>query len=186
MFGRFLGRPPSSAPICINLGGVCCFVWLTRYWGIVTVPGFPRVNRPQTTWGGRILILHLNYVDGYIGPLSFLSFLGFEFPLLFLFDRPGRPTTTPLTTRGFCPGGSVVFTKSNILLKKLNRKGLLIRKMFESRNIIQKWNAEKKLLVLAFTGSLGSAIHGGGLAHWPNTLIHDTWRAYQRIRAYSG
>ena len=21
----------------------------------------------------------------------------------------------------------------------------------------------------------------GGLTYWPNTLIHDTWRAYQRI-----
>jgi len=27
---------------------VCFFVLLNRYWGIVTVPGFPRVNRPQT------------------------------------------------------------------------------------------------------------------------------------------
>jgi len=33
---------------------------------------------------------------------------------------------------------------------------------------------------------LGSSIHGGGLAYWPDTLIHDTWRAYQRIRAYWG
>jgi len=31
---------------------------------------------------------------------------------------------------------------------------------------------------------IASAIHGGGLAYWPNTLIHDTWRAFQRIRAY--
>ena len=34
---------------------VCCFILLTRYWGIDTVPGFPRVNRfvlffnPQTS-----------------------------------------------------------------------------------------------------------------------------------------
>jgi len=26
---------------------VCCFVLLNRYWGIVTVTGYPRVNRPQ-------------------------------------------------------------------------------------------------------------------------------------------
>jgi len=51
---------------------VCCFVLLTRYWGIVTVPGFPCVNRPQTTWGGRILALHLNYVAAYTRPLLFL------------------------------------------------------------------------------------------------------------------
>jgi len=38
-----------------------CFVLLTRYWGIVTVPAFPRLNRHQTiNWGGWILTLHLN------------------------------------------------------------------------------------------------------------------------------
>ena len=47
---------------------------LTRYWGIVTVPECPRVNRPHMlTWGGRILTLHLNYVAGYTSPLLFLS-----------------------------------------------------------------------------------------------------------------
>jgi len=52
---------------------MCCFVLLTRYWGIVTVPGCPRVNRPQIiTWGGRILTLHLNYVAGHTGPLLLL------------------------------------------------------------------------------------------------------------------
>jgi len=40
----------------------------------------------QTTWGGRILTLHRNYVAGYIGPL------------LFLFERTQQ--LTPLTTRG--------------------------------------------------------------------------------------
>ena len=31
---------------------LCCFVLLNRYWGIVTVPGLHRVNRPQIlTWG---------------------------------------------------------------------------------------------------------------------------------------
>ena len=55
------------------MGCVCCFVLLTRYWGIVTVLGCPRVNRLQIiTWGGRILALHLNYVAGYSGPLLFL------------------------------------------------------------------------------------------------------------------
>ena len=49
---------------------MCCFVLLTQYWGIVTVPGCPRVNRPQMlTWGGRILTLHLSYVAGYTCPL---------------------------------------------------------------------------------------------------------------------
>jgi len=51
---------------------VCCFVLLTQCWGIVTVPGFPRVNRPQTTWGGRIFTLRLYYVAGYTGPFVFL------------------------------------------------------------------------------------------------------------------
>jgi len=32
--------------------GVRCFILLNRYWGIVTVSGFPRVIRPQIlTWG---------------------------------------------------------------------------------------------------------------------------------------
>ena len=65
---------------------VCFFVLLNRYWGIVTVPGLPRVHRSQTTWGGRILTLHLNYVAGYTDPL------------LFLFERTQQ--LTPLTTRG--------------------------------------------------------------------------------------
>ena len=52
---------------------VCCFILLTRYWGIVTVPGFLRVDRPQIlTSGGRIVTLHLNYVADYTGPLLFL------------------------------------------------------------------------------------------------------------------
>ena len=41
---------------------------------IVTVPGFPCVNRlgPQIiTWDGWILTLHLNYVAGYTNPLLF-------------------------------------------------------------------------------------------------------------------
>ena len=60
---------------------MCCFLLLTRYWGILTVPEFLCVNRPQIiTWGGWILILHLNYVrrvTGYTVPPD----------LLFLFER---------------------------------------------------------------------------------------------------
>ena len=43
-----------------------CFVLLTKYWGIIKVPGVPRVNGPQRTfeWGGRILTLRLNHVAG--------------------------------------------------------------------------------------------------------------------------
>ena len=52
---------------------MCCFVLLTRFWEIVTVVGFPHVNRPQIiTCGGRILTLYINYVAGYTGPLLFL------------------------------------------------------------------------------------------------------------------
>ena len=91
---------------------MCCFVLFKRYWGIVTVPGFPRVKRPQIIiieqielqakllnyflgsnksninqpGGCRSLILHLNYVAGYTDPL------------LFLFERTQQ--LTPLTTRG--------------------------------------------------------------------------------------
>ena len=49
------------------------------------VLGLPHVDRPQTTWGGRILTLHLNYVAGYTDPL------------LFLLERTQQ--LTPLTTR---------------------------------------------------------------------------------------
>jgi len=64
---------PTSASRSGCVCGVCCFVLLTRYWGIVTVPGCPRVNRPGIiTWGGRVLTLHLNYVAGYTGSLLFL------------------------------------------------------------------------------------------------------------------
>jgi len=55
--------------VCVLL---CFIIVLTRYWGIVTVPGFPSVNGPQIiTRGGQILTLHLN-VAGYTGPLLFL------------------------------------------------------------------------------------------------------------------
>jgi len=58
------------------------------------VPEVPNVNRPQTTWGGQILTLHLNYVAGYTDPL------------LFLFERTQQ--LTPLTTvAGANPDGSV-------------------------------------------------------------------------------
>ena len=67
---------------------MCCFVFLNQYWGIVKVPGFPRASQggthphprlrianvpphpilPQTTWGGRILTLHLkSHVRFWIG-----------------------------------------------------------------------------------------------------------------------
>jgi len=46
---------------------------VTRYWGIVTDPGSPRVNRPQIIiWVGQILTFHLDYVAGYTCPLLFL------------------------------------------------------------------------------------------------------------------
>jgi len=65
---------------------MCYFVVCIRYWGIITIPGFPRVNRPQIITRGWILTLHLNYVAGYTDPL------------LFLFERTQQ--LMPLTTRG--------------------------------------------------------------------------------------
>jgi len=74
----------SSAPVwsqsiqfiaCPRFVLLCFNKW---YWGIImvlgiTVPGFPRVSRPQIIiWGGRILTLHLNCVAGYTSPLLFL------------------------------------------------------------------------------------------------------------------
>jgi len=82
---------------CKSKHRVRCFVVLIRYWGIVTVLGFPRVNRAEMViWGGPILTLYLNYAAGYIGPLRASS-------------SSNGPTTTPLTTRGFCPGGYVIW-----------------------------------------------------------------------------
>jgi len=73
--------------LCVLL---CLLTRSSWYWGIVTVPGFPRVNRPQTTWGGRILTLHLNYVACYTG--SLLS--------LFLFQRTHN---YPVDNQGLVP-----------------------------------------------------------------------------------
>ena len=57
---------------------------------------------PRTTWGGRILTLHLNYVAGYTDPLRFL------------FERTQQPMR--LTTRGKawfpCLGRSKVHSAS--------------------------------------------------------------------------
>ena len=48
------------------------FVLLTWYWEIITVLGFPRVYRPQTTWGGWILTLHIKYAADSTNPFLFL------------------------------------------------------------------------------------------------------------------
>ena len=55
---------------------------------------------PQTTSGGRILTLHLNYVAGYTSPL------------LFLFKQAHNYL---LTTKGFYPRGSVVWASPKIV-----------------------------------------------------------------------
>ena len=50
---------------------VCCFVLLTRYWGIVTVTRCPRVKRPQMlTWGVCMFcfVLCLNTGESMYGP----------------------------------------------------------------------------------------------------------------------
>jgi len=52
----------------------------------------PHPVLPPTTWGGRILTLHLTYVAGYTGSSS----------------SSNGPTTTPFTTRGFYLSGSVI------------------------------------------------------------------------------
>jgi len=82
-----LDKFQTTSVCCFIQVNVFCFLLLNRYWGmIVKVPGLPRVNRPQTTWGGRILTLHLNYVADYINHL------------LFLFERTQQ--LTPWTTKG--------------------------------------------------------------------------------------
>jgi len=94
---------------------VCfCVALLNRYWGIVmygagasswasqgrrthdlrSPTSQPYPVPPLITWGVRILTLHLNYVACYTDPLLSSS---------------NGPTTTTLTTKGLCPGGSVVW-----------------------------------------------------------------------------
>jgi len=61
----------------------------------------PRLVPPSRTWGGRILTLHINYVAGYTNPLLRIS-------------SSSGPTTTPLTTMGFC---TVTPTRARFLLR---------------------------------------------------------------------
>jgi len=49
---------------------VCFFVLLNRNWGLVTVPGFPRVNRPQ--------IMSVDVKNNFLS--FFFSFLTGEYP----------------------------------------------------------------------------------------------------------
>jgi len=108
-----------------------CFVDLIL--GNLTVWGH---SLSQGTWGYRILTLHLNYVAGvfyfvFINPIlgncyspgvmpsgrgpgvagsspsTLTTSLATPVPSS---SSSNRPTTTPLTTRGLCPGGSVVWS----------------------------------------------------------------------------
>jgi len=91
-------------PKCFSSMCACCFVLLTWHWGIVAVPGFPRVTRPQTiSWGGQFLTLHLNYVAVYTGPLLFLFERTHNYP----FDNQWL-----LPWRLRCLGGSKVRSAS--------------------------------------------------------------------------
>ena len=56
---------PGSSPPFLACACMCCFVPWTRYWGIVTVPGFPRVNRPQ--------IITLGWPDPHTAPYRYLE-----------------------------------------------------------------------------------------------------------------
>jgi len=71
---------------------VCCFVLLNRYWGIVTVP-------VSISYGSR---------PGVAGssPSTLTTSLATPVPCS---SSSNGPTTTPLTTKGFYPGDSVVW-----------------------------------------------------------------------------
>ena len=62
-------------------------------------PGFIPL---QGTWGGQILTLHLNYVAGYT-------------------------TTTQLTTRGLCPGGSFVWAGPKFVRSHWRMSWVMVR-----------------------------------------------------------
>ena len=70
---------------------VCCFVSLTQYWGIVTVPGSLLFRGP-----------------GVAGSSPFTLTMSLVTPVPSSSSSNG-PTTTTLTTRGLCPGGSIVW-----------------------------------------------------------------------------
>jgi len=74
--------------VCVCL---CCFVLLNRYWGIVTVPGSFIFRGP-----------------GVAGSSPFTLTTSLVTPVV-SFSSSNGPTTTTLTTRGLCPGGSVVW-----------------------------------------------------------------------------
>jgi len=100
---RRVGRSKVRSASLVRVRSVALF-YVPILGNQCTVPGFhqgePRVHAHtiqkhhretstcllQTTWGGRILTIHLNYVAGYTRPL------------LFLFERTQQ--LTPLTTRG--------------------------------------------------------------------------------------
>jgi len=86
----------SLASVTFLLSCVCVALFvLNQYWGIFTFP-VSFLKAGEGTWGSQILTLHLNYVAGYTGPLPESS-------------SSNGPTTTLLTTRGFCPCGSVLW-----------------------------------------------------------------------------
>jgi len=78
--------------VCVALFCVCVALFLlNRYWGIVTVPGSFLKGRGPGVAGSS--------------PSTLITSLATPVPSS---SSSNGPTTTPLTTRGLCPGGSVV------------------------------------------------------------------------------
>jgi len=112
-------KPPRGACLIKLKCVLLCFINLTLE--IITVPGFPRVNKRQIiTWGGQILTLHLFYFACSTGPLLFLC-------ELFVFVWVWNPqASAPITSETYTDGGAI----NKVAWKRLARR--------HSRNV--PWN----------------------------------------------
>jgi len=120
----------------MKLEMVCCFVLLNQHWGIVKVPRFPR--KPDK--GARthdlesptyLLTLSSLRQPGVAGCSTFTLTTSLAIPVPFSSFSNG-PTPTTLRTRGFCPGGSVVWASHwNAIQNQTGIKKLLFKVAFQ-------------------------------------------------------
>ena len=114
----------------------CCFVLLSQHWGIVKVPRFPR--KPDK--GARthdlesptyLLTLSSLRQPGVAGCSSFTLTTSLAIPVPFSSFSNG-PTPTTLRTRGFCPGGSVVWASHwNAKQNRMESRNCCSRSLFK-------------------------------------------------------
>jgi len=90
--GNIVNRKPPGGGGVLSMKVCVALFLLNQYWGIVTVPGsFLKGRGPGVTGSS---------------PSTLTTSLATPVPSSF---SSNGPTTTPLTTRDLCPGGSVVW-----------------------------------------------------------------------------